>query len=252
MLETTVLSVFHWGEREPRKLLPYIQSSDAFSVEWAGCTERTAAFFESKWAYVLGNSGNITRSAFLKAFDKHLNDPREPLAYRQYKRAVFDYLFRNRIAACFSERWEKEEDGKEVVDMYKSGDSRAKQGLALLNQGEAEGLQMSYEGWKTMLDSASRRDANIAQNLKRMEALLKDAYPHLRKKEVIRLAMMIGYSHRVERYADVICPESLVDMSDPLTQLISRMDELTYGGAPLHEAEPVLRELAPHYRKIFW
>jgi hypothetical protein len=49
MLDLTLLKVKHAGEKEARKLLPYVGLCDAFSPESATLTERDAKLAEEEW-----------------------------------------------------------------------------------------------------------------------------------------------------------------------------------------------------------
>ena len=249
-MKITILKVAHAGEREPRKLLSYIKECDAFSVEWAGCYEPHAEKFESIWLTLLGKADRITRSGFLQIYDTTLmSDTNEPFTFRQYKRAIFDYMFVNRVPLCFTERWQAEGYSKNVMSAYRLGTSNAKNGLELLKDGKEEGLRRAYEGWKLAFNSVAERDRNIAANLGRMESLLKTRYPHLAERN-IKLCVAIGHSHQVEKHAEVECVE-LMDMSDPVTRLVVRMEDMAYNHAPFEDASPLLRELAPYVNKIF-
>ena len=62
MLDIIILKVIHTGEREAKKLLPYILECDIFSNESIGSSEKYAKLAERNWERTL----KLTRSKFKK------------------------------------------------------------------------------------------------------------------------------------------------------------------------------------------
>jgi len=240
MLEVTILKTQHLGEQEARKLLPYVQSSDAFGIEFSENSIETAREIEESWDTILGKG--ISRSKFLG----RLGSSFQTLKGGEYLAKALDYVFRNRVALYLSERWADPNETKELARLYSLGVSQFESGLRSIHDGNiSEGLKVFYEGEKNKIASLIKRDRNIAENLLTAEANLRGHYTLLRDVDPIRLGIQIGANHHPERYVSM--PVKVVRLDEhliPVKKLINQTSDLIYDGASLDEVAPLILEFA--------
>lgn len=241
MLEVTILKTNHAGVEEARKLLPYVQGSDAFGLELEATTKDRAKVFEESWARVL--KSDISRTGFLRQLDSISNCPIP--SFKDYLDKAFDYMFRSRTPLYYAERWNNEDDASKPIRMRILGFEQYMLGLEMINHGkEIEGIQKCYDGAKMQVVSAIERDKNIAENLETAEESLREIYPTLRDVDPIRLGIQIGRSHQPERYSKL--PFRIIRLDADFKQadkIIKKIDELIYDGASCEEVAPLFLEM---------
>jgi len=237
MLDITILKTKHSGESEARKILPYVQSSDAFSLEIFNpiMTEDKLTFKEEEWAELIGSG--TSRSKFSASLDNmftSFGDPEGPA----YLRKVFDYLFRNKTPLYHAERWKEYQQIKEIYDFWISGNEIISRGLELLNDGDFElGSRLYFRGGELHSRHRVMRDKNVAQNLPKAEEFLRSAYPKLASKDKIALCVQVGASHKPELYI----PQE--------TKVINLVEDREFGFWDIPEVDNMMRN-NPDYKSF--
>jgi len=242
MLEVTILKTEHAGVEEARKLLPYIQSSDAFGLELEATTKDGAKGFEGSWVRML--KSDVSRTKFLRRLDSISNCPIP--SFKDYMDKAFGYMFRSRTPLYYAERWNNEDDASKPIRMRILGLEQYRLGLEMINHGkEIEGIQKCYDGAKMQIDSTIERDKNIAENIITAESSLRETYPSLRETDPIKLGIQIGRSHQPEKYSKVPFKIIRLDaVSTSKNQIAQIINKLIYDGASLEELTPLFLEFA--------
>ena len=241
MLEITLLKVNHFGERQARKLLPYIMDCDAFSQEAFGLTEDSATENEKNWRDLI--ESEISRSRVVSTFcpgeDKH---PR----VLEYLMKVSDYLFRQKRPQFYTERWRNSGELMKMRRLAEEGSFVEDRGLTKISQGDyEEGISLFYEGVKKIMASSRMRDKNIAGNLGTAEGILRANYPRFADKNKIKLTLELGSFHRPEKYTSL--PIKVVYLHDSgsyndMLKLQEASTRLIRRGISLSRLTPLLRK----------
>ena len=195
-LNISVLKVSHTSRSEAQKLIPHIKDCDVFSPENAGCSERKAKLIEKTWQDTL----QLPWYKFWKT-ERRISIL---AADNEYTRELFINLYQEKRPIIFLERWSEQ---KEFMSprFIKSHDRRVLNViLDLLIEGKIEDVIELTKDWiMEDISMLSERDSHIAANLKYAEQLIRTEIPSLSNKQPIKLAIMLGFMHRLEDYANV-------------------------------------------------
>jgi hypothetical protein len=184
MLDLTLLKVKHAGEKEARKLLPYVGLCDAFSPESATLTERDAKLAEEEWRRFLKS---MSHKRFIRNTTEIQRATNPPLI-AEYAIRMGDYLFRASKPIM-------------VCDDF----------IGFINESRrAIELGISYREF---------RDVHIAKNISNAEHCLRRDNPELRLEDPIRLTMALGYEHSLEDH--ITQPFALIRLVDDAEREIS-------------------------------
>ncbi|MBI2043849.1 hypothetical protein HYT24_00605 [Candidatus Pacearchaeota archaeon] len=208
MLEITLLKTTHpsnerrnSGRVEARKLLSHIKNCDAFSTEEAYGIEENAKEKENVWASWL--NPEVKRSQFLRGLRgliKRENKLTDEVVI--YESTMLAYLLRQRKPLVYVERWPNIDESNALKSLYKEG-------MSYWNGNREDKYHRSVqvtvltdfmEAIKKVNKAIEKRDQHIAENLERVEQILRKTYPQFSSKEVIKLAIQIGADHRIEDY----------------------------------------------------
>ena len=242
MLDVTVLKTSHGGELEAKKLIPYVQSCDVFSVETAIMSEDRAAQLEKLWRSLLGK--RIGRDDFSEGV-KYLVAAETNPEIRKYMIKAYEYAFRNQRPLYCQERFQNEAKADIVHNLWNSGIRTFSEGIEAITRGEeTKGVKSAYMGSRFLYSSRKGRDINIAKNLSRAEDIIRSTYPQTLDKDPLRLVLQIGAAHRPEAYSNL--PIKVVTLVDHMSD---RIDEMIEDGAPIDLFVPLFREIAARINK---
>src|SRR3989338_3591492 len=149
MLDITILKTAHGGddcrhaELRARKLIPYIEHCDVFSIESALVTEQTARDIERVWAGVL--KSKITRQKFHEGAQYFVKQERNP-TIRAYTTKAYEYVFRNKRALYCSERCPDDAKADLILGLWTSGTKMLVDGLNRVTSGDERGYELCYQG----------------------------------------------------------------------------------------------------------
>ena len=172
MLEVVILKTFHGGrikaeaEQNARKLLPYIQSCDVFSIEAAFMTREEAEAEEHGWATLI--SLDVSRARIMEALEHfYQKEIRMGISHSdmRYHTKLEEYLLRQKKLLYYTERWEDLNERDRLKKLSEETDSKFCGGLALISQDKIEdGLALLYDGIQLQITSSRPRDRHIAHN----------------------------------------------------------------------------------------
>ena len=250
MLDITILKTAHGGddcrqaELRARKLIPYVQNCDTFSVESALCTEETAKDFERIWYGVLAEP-KIKRKDFLEGVEYFVKQEPNP-TIRHYLRKAYEYAFRNKKPLYCAERWADEAKAVLVGSLWVTGSNMLLSGLSSIAQGNESEIEFArcYQGSKYMHNFIKGRDVNVGKNLARAEAIIRETYPQLEKKDTIHLCIQIGAVHMPEIFSPLRVNDSVLVNDDyqPVEQDL--VDEMMWTDVPFEDYVPIFRRIA--------
>lgn len=234
----------HSGAEEARKLKPYIEQSDAFSLEAARLTESRAKKWEQSWKQLLDM--NLSRDRVLPALERRNADIFPDKNILDYMNIVHDYLFTGKVSMYYTERWKDNINTSEIEVQNEKGFRLLYQGLVEIFAGETErGIPMCYEGLNRRIASAKAREKNMAENLLSAEKTIKETFPALRSKDKIRLAIQIGAAHQLEKYTTL--PLRIVDLTNSNSEkgkFMNKFNSLAHDGASIETLRPYFIEAA--------
>ena len=221
MLELKVLRVYHSGDKEAKKLLPYIKECDLFCSEEAFLTEEAAARVEAELQ--LKYKGSRTNfhnwaSTLLQ------NDNEQERAYLLRK---FDYLYVSKVPVWHLERFTDEEARKAREYMNKAETLMNEAGRKLEKGHIEECVKMYFDGMKIELEGVRYRDDHIGGNISIMDQKVRQIYPSISDQRQLRVAMDIGGLHRPDKYTSMLL--TMIDLrgkpENPIQALWYDFDE---------------------------
>lgn len=248
MLDITILKTAHGGddcrqaELRARKLIPYVENCDVFSIESALVTEKTAKLIENVWAGLL-KSKNISRQDFAEGTEYFVKQEQNP-TIRAYLKKAYEYVFRNRKPLYCAERWPDDTKANIIRDLWDSGARMLLQGLRGMAYGDDSALRKCYEGSKRMHRFAKGRDVNVGKNFSRAEAIIRETYQQLAGKDPIRLCVQTGAIHRPEFFSPLKVSEPVLLTDDYQLDAHDLVSEMMWTAAPFEDYIPLYRELA--------
>ena len=214
MLEITIYKVAHSTEREAKKLIHYIRSSNVWAPEHPFQTEERAEVSERNWAKMM--KLGLSRTEFNKrlAIEVREADGPQRIGYAPpssvHRLKVHEYMFRNNNMFYSAERWRSDLEAGVARELSDQGyEIEHKARMMILGGKLEEGLGLIMEAYMLMGQSTEKRDQNIAENLESAEDNLRVAYPDIG--EVIKLGISLGYAHQPEKFANV--PVSVLNLA---------------------------------------
>lgn len=234
-LSVSLLKVYHLGMDEARKVLPYTQKCDIFSLESMGMTDDAARTEEAEWLGLIGRN-DVSRNLFSTSLKETKDRTNGPNIVR-YCDTVMEYIFRQKIPIWHTERYATEREADTILRLSYDSNKMFWQGIDALSRGAINGY---FDRFKRFMEYAMQRDnlrdQNIGHNLSSAEEKIRADFPTLREKELIRLALFLGYSHTPEKHTpipihtDRLVEDQKVDLLDRITGLLyesmDRFEEL--------------------------
>jgi hypothetical protein len=215
MLDLTLLKVKHAGEKEARKLLPYVGLCDAFSPESATLTERDAKLAEEDWRRFLKS---MSHKRFIRNTTEIQRATNPPLI-AEYAIRMGDYLFRASKPIIILERWTNAEHGKVNGLMREQRAAEYSALTALVCDDFIGFINESRRAIELGISYREFRDVHIAKNISNAEHCLRRDNPELRLEDPIRLTMALGYEHSLEDH--ITQPFALIRLVDDAESEIS-------------------------------
>ena len=195
MLDITILKVEHYGVREAKKLLPYIQNCEIFCPEFSCGTEKEAQEQETLWENTL--TSGISRSQFKKCFSFQNEAPK----MMDYNMKLYDYCFRSKRLMWYLERFSSQEAEELTALNYESLKYYDKAQISL-KEGDIEEYFEKYRDFSALNETfCSKRDQHIGTNLVIAEERIRERYPTLEDIKHLRLVIQIGALHKIEEYS---------------------------------------------------
>lgn len=247
MLDVTIYKVSHGGINEKetmehaRKLIPYVKNSDVFSLEISVYSEEEAAAFSRFWNKVLENPGS-TREGVRKMMEKDPNTPHYSL-HRLYTFTLVDYFFRNNVGIWFAEQFPTALEARKTNLEIHLALNNLFSSTRALERKQIGSEEKYYESNKFLRKIANYRDYIIGNVAKKAEPLIREIYPRLRDKEVIRWGIPIGSVHAPEKY---IPDAKVIDLAGQLSgydALCFEVERKMEAGASFEEVRDLIREI---------
>lgn len=208
MLEVTLLKVFHRGEDNARRMLPYVSGCDVYSIESSCCTEQMAVTLEKEWK---NERLKLSRTQFLRLMERDMNSVQRNEDALKFGLKIRDYVFRAGKPIAIVERFSTEET-RRLLSYMTMALTRTNKAHALLSEGKLDGFMVEMKkGVAILAHVAKVRDMHIAENISSMEGALRLQNPELREKETIHLTVSLGGAHEPEKYCKI--PIRVVDLS---------------------------------------
>ncbi|MBS3051064.1 MAG: hypothetical protein J4400_02860 [Candidatus Aenigmarchaeota archaeon] len=252
MLDITILKTAHGGndrrqaELRARKLIPYVQSCDVFSIESALVTEETARLIERTWAGVI-SSPKISCQEFSEGAEYFVKQEQNA-TIRAYLRKAYEYAFRNKRPLYYAERWADESKASLIGSLWGIGYDKLLAGLVAVASGDESAFRACYEGSSSMHGFVKGRDINVGENFARAEAVIRENYPQLEKKNPILLCVQIGAVHKPEIFSPLKVNDSVFVNDDYDFNEQDQIDEMMWTDAPFEAYIPLFRKMASDLR----
>ncbi|MEK6927454.1 MAG: hypothetical protein AABX11_03395 [Nanoarchaeota archaeon] len=196
MIEVRIIKEIHNTAERARMLRPHVEWCDIYGKENAFCPIPLAEAIEKEWSAML----NESRTAFKAWRNECYKGAYIP--QREFSLVQDDLLYRNGRHIWFVERWG--ENGAGHRTWAEELQSKERETLQLLaSKNISRFIEEYILRMKGMYEATEIRDRNIAENLNASERLIRGSFPYLKDKEVIKLAVGLGYSHKPERFMHV-------------------------------------------------
>jgi len=208
MLDVTLLKVFHRGEDNARRMLPYVSGCDVYSIEASCCSEQMATTLEKEWK---NERLKLSRTQFLKLMERDMNSVQRNEEAKRFGLKLRDYVFRAGKPIVMVERFSTEESRKLLAYMTMAL-TRIANATALLAEEKLDSFIVEMRKGVAVLAFVSKaRDRHIGATISGIESKIRADHPELAGKDTIQLTMSLGGVHEPEKHCTI--PIRVIDLS---------------------------------------